>query len=478
MTTPGFPLRPRVPPTIATARPTRSRLHIRTRITLVATVAVGLVLVLTAVGLVAVMRIGLVRELDRRLVVESDILEATTVRRALPELARRPDLIVQVVSTEGSVVASSSGADPTGERSIVGQPLPWSPTSGARTLSIDDPDLGEIRVRATPIGDQGRWLLVARSEAQLQQSIRAVRGALLVLVPLITGVLALVVWLGVGRALRPIEAMRSTVSGISDRDLTRRVPEPGTGDEVDRLAVTMNDMLARLDAASQRERQLVADASHELRSPLASVRALVETRSLAGDDIEAHDAATMAAILRLQSLVEQLLELASQDSTAGGTASAVDLDDLVLGQADLLRRTIDLAIDTSDVSGGQVTGSPDALRRLVENLASNAVRHARTTMRFAVREAGGFVELVVGDDGPGIAPADRARVFERFTRLDEARTVDEAGAGLGLAIVAGIVDRHHGTVMVGTDPVLGGAEFVVRLPVGAAGPAGQIGPTV
>jgi signal transduction histidine kinase len=464
-----------IPPPSPAATPGRRRLRIRTRITLVATVAVFVVLVLVSVGLLAVMRVGLVRELDRRLIAETELLTAAAARSTVPELARRADLVVQLVSPDGTVISSSSGADVTGERSIAGSPLPWESGSVARSFSVEDPDLGELRVRATPVGDQGRWLVVARSEAQLLQSIRVVRWSLLLIVPIITGGLALVIWSGLGRALHPIEAMRRSASEISEKDLARRLPEPGTGDEIDRLAVTMNAMLDRLDAASQRERQLVADASHELRSPLAAVRALVETRSLAGDDLEAHDAETMAALVRLQSLVESLLELASQDAATGAMLHPVDVDDLVLSQARLLGRTTALTVDTTGVSAGQVLGSNEALRRLVENLGSNAARHARGAVRFSVQEIGGWVELQVGDDGPGIAPADRTRVFERFTRLDEARNADAAGAGLGLAIVAGIVARHRGTVWVDTDPVLGGAVFVVRLPTSGPTPAGSRG---
>ncbi len=427
-----------------------------------ATIAVGLVLTLTAVALLTVMRVGLVRELDRRLANETELLVTLTARRAAPELARRPDLVVQVVDADGAVLSSSSGADPTGERSIIGPPE--AAGAGTQTFSVDDPDLGELRVAVTPIGGQGRWLVVARSEAQLRQSVRVVRWSLLVLVPLITGGLGLVVWIGVGRALRPIDTMRTSVGEITDRNLALRVPEPGTGDEVDRLAITMNGMLDRLEAASHRERQLVADASHELRSPVAAVRALVETRPLAGEDLEAHDAATIAAIVRLQALVEQLLELASQDATAPGAAHAVDLDDVVLAQADVLGLAHDLTVDTSAVSAGQVLGRAEALRRLVENLSSNAARHARSRVTFTVTEAGGTVTLTVADDGPGVPVADRQRIFERFTRLDDARTADGAGAGLGLAIAASIATRHGGTIVVDDDPVLSGARFTVQLP--------------
>ena len=417
-------------------------------------------LALTAVTLLAVMRVGLVRELDRRLTNETELLVALTQRRAAPELARRPDLIVQVIDANGTVLSASAGADP--ERSLIG--IPDATRAGTRTSSVDDPELGEMRVQTTPIGGQGRWLVVARSEAQLQQSVRVVRWSLLVLVPVITGGLGLVVWTGVGRALRPIDTMRTSVGEITERNLALRVTEPGTGDEVDRLAVTMNGMLDRLEAASHHERQLVADASHELRSPVAAVRALVETRPLAGEELEAHDAATIAAIVRLQSLVEQLLELASQDATAPGAARAVDLDDVVLAQARILALARDLTVDTSAVSAGQVLGRAESLHHLVENLSSNAARHARSRVTFTVTEAGGTVTLTAADDGPGVPEADRQRIFERFTRLDDARTADGAGAGLGLAIASGIATRHGGTIAVDDDPVLGGARFTVRLP--------------
>jgi signal transduction histidine kinase len=136
----------------------------------------------------------------------------------------------------------------------------------------------------------------------------------------------------------------------------------------------------------------------------------------------------------------------------------------VLLHADVLRRTTDLAVDTSAVSGGQVLGSEDALGRVVENLAANAGRHARGRVAFAVREAHGHVELAVTDDGPGIPPADREVVFRRFTRLDDARERDRTGAGLGLAIVARIVERHRGTVTAGAGPADEGTTITVRLP--------------
>jgi signal transduction histidine kinase len=172
----------------------------------------------------------------------------------------------------------------------------------------------------------------------------------------------------------------------------------------------------------------------------------------------------MASLARVQSLVDQLLVLAAQDVEAPPPARPVDLDDLVMERAAVLRATSGLAVDTAAVSGGQLVGREEGLRRLVDNLVANAGRHARSTVRLQVREVAGWVQLVVSDDGPGIDEAHRAVVFEPFARLDEARAADRGGAGLGLSIVAGVVDQHGGRIQVDGDPDLGGARFVVDLP--------------
>jgi signal transduction histidine kinase len=441
-----------------------TRWSLRARVTAVATVAVALVLVLTGVVLVHALRVGLTGRVDRQLRADAN---AAAIRNL--DIGRIPanaggSRMLQVVDADGTVLWSSPAAGGEAAAPILSSPLPFEPRSGTHLLSVDDPALGELRVMAMPAGPDGdHWLLVARSEELALTAGRAVLRAAFVLVPLLTLGVGFLVWFGVGRALRPVESIRTTVGEITEHHLATRVPVPDTGDEIARLAVTMNEMLDRLDAASGRERRLVADASHELRSPLASVRVLLETRATTADPA-AHDAEAMAAVIRLQALVEQLLELAAQDAVATVPIRSVDVDDLVMERASALRATTALTVDTTSVSGGQVLGSGEDLRRLVDNLAANAGRHARTTVRLEVREVPGWMQLVVADDGPGIPEADRARVFERFTRLDEARDRDRAGAGLGLSIVSGVVARHHGTVMVDADPSLGGARFVVNLP--------------
>lgn len=447
---------------------------IRARVTAVATVALAVVLVLVAVLFVHFLRVGLTNRIDRQLradAVVGGLRETPADRIAAGAGAGR---IAQVVGTDGAVLWSSPAAGGQEAVPLIDAPLPFAPGSGTHLLSVDNAALGELRIIAVPRGGGDEWLLIARSEELGNTAARAVLRAVIVLVPLLTLGLGFIVWFGVGRALRPVESIRSTVGDITEHHLSTRVPVPDTRDEVARLAVTMNEMLDRLDAASGRERQLVADASHELRSPLASVRALLETRATATDPA-AHDAEAMAAVIRLQALVEQMLVLASQDSAAPLAPRPVDLDDLVMERASALRASTTLTIDTAAVSAAQVPGREEALRRIVDNLAANASRHARTTVRFQLHEVAGWAQLVVSDDGPGVPEADRARVFERFSRLDDARDRDRAGAGLGLAIVAGAVEQHGGSVTVDADPELAGARFVVDLPLvppaGGAAPA-------
>jgi len=275
-----------------------------------------------------------------------------------------------------------------------------------------------------------------------------------------------VAWLLVGRSLAPVEAIRGEVEEISSTELHRRVPTPGGTDELARLAATMNEMLGRLERGQSRQRQLVADTSHELRSPIASIRQHAEVALAHPERTTPSELAdtVLAESLRLARLVDDLLLLARADEhTLALERRSLDLDDLVLDAARALRGYDHLEVDATGVSGGRVRGDPDGLRRMVSNLAENAGRHARGRVAFSVVEDGDEVRLRVEDDGPGIAPADRDRVFERFVRLDAARARDAGGSGLGLAIVAELVEAHGGSTVIGESP-LGGAMVEVRLP--------------
>ncbi|WP_413799133.1 sensor histidine kinase [Streptomyces iranensis] len=297
-------------------------------------------------------------------------------------------------------------------------------------------------------------------------------------------------WLLVGRALRPVAAMRQEFTEITERDLHRRVPVPRARDEIHRLARTMNATLDRLHRAMTRQRQFVADASHELRSPIAAVRAQLEL-VLARPSRTDWPAAVHKALRdtdRLQAVASDLLLLARLDAQEAPPKAAVDLGALA---AEEVRRhpgalTMDrppmATTDQPTMAGGHptktgdrltksgnqdraavVTGSRVQLSRLLTNLADNARRHTRTSVSITVAVQGGMVELAVDDDGPGIPESDRERVFERFTRLDDARARQDGGTGLGLAIANDIAHAHGGTLTVLTSP-RGGARLLLRLP--------------
>jgi signal transduction histidine kinase len=274
-----------------------------------------------------------------------------------------------------------------------------------------------------------------------------------------------VTWIVTGWALRPVERIRRAAAAIGDRDLDRRVPEPGTGDEIDRLSHTMNAMLGRIENAAARQRRFVADASHELRSPLTGIRSQLEV-DLAhpqGADWRQSGQDVLDETIRLQRLVDDLLVLAQSDTDSLPTRrSPVDLDDLVLDETRPLRARGRVAIDLTHVSGGQVLGDADQLRRVLRNLLDNAEGHAAAAVRVSVRENDTSVEVEVTDDGPGIPPDQRGAVFERFTRLDNARARSSGGTGLGLAIAREIVEHHGGTLTLSEQTT--GATFVVTLP--------------
>ena len=322
----------------------------------------------------------------------------------------------------------------------------------------------ETQTRQIVRSAQGQLVLVAqRSTAQVDSTVTGITHGIVLGFPFLVLLVGLLAWVLAGRALRPVEAIRAEAAAIGDDTLHRRVPVPATRDEVARLAVTMNAMLDRLEQASSRQRQFVSDASHELRSPVATIRTQVEVALRRGDAADWPTVAerVLAADARLEQAVTDLVDLARLDETGSLTDLVeVDLDDVAL---EVCARPHRVTVDTSQVSGGRVLGRRDALGRVLSNLVDNAVRHAEARVSVTVRTVGDAVEVVVADDGPGIAVEDRERVFERFTRLDEGRARDAGGMGLGLAVVRGTVERLGGTVTL-DDAEPHGARFTLRFP--------------
>lgn len=284
-------------------------------------------------------------------------------------------------------------------------------------------------------------------------------GELAALFALALPVLALLVvgltWFTTGSALTSVDRIRAEAAAVSGSDLSRRVPVPKARDEIHALAITVNDMLARLETDQQRVRRFTADASHELRSPVANLRSLAETARLTGPEWETLRSKLTAEAERLQGLIDNMLFLASHSETPSQRVATVpvNLDDLLFDEASLLSATTELDIDATRVEPVMVYGVATDLQRLIRNLAANAARHARSVVGLAcATDTEGRAVVQVWDDGAGIAPADRERVFDRFTRLDEARDRDRGGSGLGLSIVRTITNDHGGTVSVTNTP--------------------------
>ncbi|MFE7527658.1 sensor histidine kinase [Kitasatospora sp. NPDC057542] len=315
-----------------------------------------------------------------------------------------------------------------------------------------------------------------------EASLRTVDAVLLAGVPAAALLVALVAWATTSRALRPVEAIRAELAEIGEHRLDRRVPVPRSGDEISRMARTTNATLDRLERSAVQQQRFVADASHELRSPIAALRTNLEV-SLAHPERTDWPAATREALTsveRLQQLTEDLLFLARNTHPAtAGQPTIVDLSAVLRELADQYRPVLDarltLRVDVPEAV--LVHGSRIPLHRLVRNLLDNAQRYAEEEIVLATRQAGHRCLLEVRDDGPGVPPAEHERIFEPFTRLDEARSRDAGGSGLGLAITADIATRHGGTVRVA--PSQRGARFVLELPAavrhGPAEPPGQDG---
>ncbi len=255
-------------------RPSRRRLSLRVRITGVAMLVRVVVLALASVGLVQILEHALLRQTDDGLVADADGV-AQVVRAGNAPRNGLPERYVQFATSAGKVIGTNDVAQ--------GMPLliPRSRVDHVRArviFSRTDPAIGRLRVIEEPFDRQGSVvLIVARPINQLTDTTRSRTQLLEVGVPLLTIALGFVIWQMVGRALRPVEQVRATVSDISAQDLSRRVPSPGTGDEIDRLTATVNEMLARLEASVATEQRFIADASHELRSPIAGMRALLES---------------------------------------------------------------------------------------------------------------------------------------------------------------------------------------------------------
>ena len=425
----------------------KRRRSLRARITGAAALVVAVALVVGALAFYGILSVSIHDATLRGAETRAEQLVTRIDAEGLAAVAELDDDIVQVLDEEGRVVAASDEAD-SGE-------LPHS----EGTATYDDEPMLVVREDL----DDGALLLAVPVEDD-QQTLATVAVLLAVGVVAVVALVAAITWWVVGRALRPVSRIRAEVDDITADRLDRRVAVPPSGDEIAALAGTMNRMLDRLDAAATAQRRFVSDASHELRSPLATIRQHAELA-------QAHPSATsvddLAEVvhdegLRMQELVDALLLLTRLDERAALARDDVDVDDLALAEVKRLRAG-GAVVDASGVHAARVRGDARLLGQLVRNLADNAARHARSAVAIGVVERDGQVLLTVDDDGLGVPSHERERIFERFVRLDEARARDAGGSGLGLAIVRAIAEAEGGSVRVEDSPQ-GGARFAVLLP--------------
>ncbi|HEX2498770.1 MAG TPA: HAMP domain-containing sensor histidine kinase [Actinomycetes bacterium] len=450
-------------------RPWRWGGSVRVRTTTGAVVVVGLALLVGAIGLIVALRQALVAEVRAGAESQAGAVAAALTAGADPGALTSgigEERLVQVLDPQGRVVASTANV---AERS---QPLPIPPPGHPVRVPVAGDEGDFLVVSASAETADGRLTVLGGGAlGDVSETTRIVASLLAAGLPILLGLVAVTTWRVVGRALAPVDAIRAEVEEISASQLHRRVPDRGGEDEIARLARTMNQMLARLAAAQARQRRFVSDASHELRSPVASIKANAEVAQadgLGGAGTDELASIVLAEILRIERLVEDLLLLARLDEDPGQLGRRpVDLDDLVFAEATRLRAVAgpSVAVDTTAVSAARVVGDITGLRRVLRNLGENAARHAQRRVSFELAERNGTARLVVEDDGPGIPHDARARVFERFVRLDDARARDDGGAGLGLAIVAEVIAASGGTVSVGDGRRLGGARIEVVLPI-------------
>jgi signal transduction histidine kinase len=419
----------------------RPRLSVRTRTALAAALALTPVLAAASVAGVLVQRHDLT---------DSVTLVAREHAAAIAQQLENDDTgegHSMAIGEEDLVQVVESGQVTDASDQLAGQ-APLVPQGSSaivlRGLADEEPD--RYVVVTAPGAGTDSYVVSARSlesvDTATASTTRLLTAGSVLVIVMVLGL----TWVLTGRALRPVDGMRRQASQITQANLSARLPVPETGDEIARLAETMNAMLERLEQAVSTQRQFVADASHELRSPIATVRTLHETAHLGEhpEGLTGLSTEVLAEIGRLEALVADLLLLARTE----GAPAQLEPVDLAEEVAALTTRPGRVPVSLRAAEPVWVMGDPRALSRTVRNLLDNADRHASQSVHVTVDRDGPWARVVVADDGPGIPPSERDRVFERFVRLDEARARDAGGSGLGLAIVRQVAHRHGGSVTV------------------------------
>lgn len=444
------------------------------RSTAVSVVAVAIALVLIGLGGLFLLRAAIESSLRNAAIVRAEDFAAQFASDADAAIAEidaeaNDGMLLQVFDSSEKTVAASM--------SLAGRaPLtPFTRDTGrpiVMTVTADMPDQLPYLVAYTGTRgvDGSLTVAAAQSLGERDRVVRIAAYALLLMGPFLLVAVGVATWLSVGRSLRTVDAMRQQVELIEAGNLDERVPVPVAADAIHNLAVTMNQMLGRMQSALTAQRRFVADASHELKSPLAVMTTTIDVGLMTDGQIDRDGADVLAhEVGRMSDLVSDLLLLARSDEGAlTSSRDEIDLDDLVTAEARRVRHLTPVAVETS-IEATRIIGDRAQIERVLRNLTDNARRFAQSRIRMGVNQPeNGVIELTVEDDGPGVPVPQREVIFDRFVRLDQHRSRDRGGTGLGLAIAREIVIAHGGSIAVG-DSDLGGARFVVRFPAATDG---------
>ena len=449
------------------------RRSIRLRVTVAASAALLVALIIGAFALIALQRRSMVNEIDRslrdRIVGLIDSARLGQLTAAIPVTGRETG-IVQIITIDRQVLASTPGLTDVAILDRV-EASSGSPAYGSvKNLNVFGSAKDEWRIAALqvdsrigPVGIYAATTLGGVNHLSNRLTVLFATG-----IPLLEALLILAVWFSVGRALRPVESLSTQVDHVDPEHLEFRLTEQPTGDEIEHLASTMNSLLERLHRSRERERRFAADASHELRSPLAAARLGLEVAVAHPDKTSWPDVAadTLAELERLEVLARDLLDLTRLDPVRTVAASRpVELSSLIRNEIELrVQRRSDLTF-TQHLTATSVRGVPDLLLRALRNALDNAERHAQSAITLSLFVLGDDAVLEIVNDGTTIAPEDRDRVFQPFVRLDESRSADSGGTGLGLAIVADILSAHGGRAAFVDPPNGTGTVLRLTLPI-------------
>ena len=460
---------------------------VRGRTTITSVCVVAAALAVAGFGLVQLLRERLIDAIDRTAATRALDIATLVEQGSLPDELEFPgeeSSVLQVVGPDGSVVAATESRllnvpDVAASTDIEGDVDDDNNVSLGDGIALevddsgDDNDEGDrIDVRVATVAvdrPNGRFIVrAAESREDADETVGAVTSSIAIGVPLLLVLVGVLAWRTTRYALQPVHRITREAARLGAEDLSARVPVPTTADEISDLAVTMNEMLGRIERSMDRQRRFTADASHELRSPIASIRTQIDVAVMdpAGMTVAQAAPDLLAELDRVELLMADLLTMARLDAT-NAPMTAVDLRELITEAMSTRAPTTTTTVHRHDDDEELVVNGARAhLMRMLRNALDNAERHARSAIEIEVSRCGDDAVMVISDDGAGIDPIDRDRVFERFTRLDDARSQSSGGSGLGLAIVRGIVVQHGGTIaFVDPEADSTGARLKITLPL-------------